>query len=150
MLGRRSFLKALGLAPAAVSSGATQASALGLKGAMGVLHAGSPVQASVETIGAVYAKATSGEQDARLAYEAWKAISGVAVPEHKRQEIEREARYVQALDPDLVANRSWSLAAKMRVQAERNIGRRMAEAEGDMLRRFKREVFQQQFGFDVW
>ncbi len=150
MLARRSFLRALGLAPAAIASSATQLGGAGIKGAMGVLHEWAPPEAHVDGTPAGLADPKNSTGSPEAAYRAWKTMTGMTVPPHKAEQIARQARYVTALDPDLVAMRSYSLVMKMRIQKERNIAKRLAEVEDEMENRFKEDLFSRTFGFHVW
>ena len=125
---RRSFLAALGMAPLAGAAAVKQeAASLGsMPTGLGAGAAGR--ESDWQTVSSVTAMGNGGWAE-RLAKVAG-YISKNGVPEWKRQELLRQIRVTQ-LDPDLVANRSFSLASKMRMQRDRIVAKeidRMVEA----------------------
>lgn len=122
MIGRRSLLRALGVAPLAARAAAEKAAASLAAVQMGVgeAHSGLPSAAPQSAGGyAVFKRSSILELALRT--------------QADRDEIESlyyRAAYVAALDPDLAGKRSWSLAAKITFQRQRNV-KRMMEQEMD-------------------
>jgi hypothetical protein len=72
------------------------------------------------------------------------------LPEYVIQRIKDNNQAVIGLDPDLVANKAFSLSTKVRMQRERNIQRSIEATLNQNNRSLLREEFMKKFGFDLW
>ena len=145
MIGRRKVLKLLGITPLAAKATAEKA-ALDLTTANGGYKAALAVGDN--------ARATYGVmQSHEDASERYRRMSGYMrlfgkLPDHVERYAREEAKYVAHLDFDLVAKRSWSLAAKIHEQRERNFRRKMGEfADAGWYER-SAKLFKETSGFD--
>lgn len=116
MLGRRSFLKALGIGAASAPMAAEQvkAAAMGVDGvALGSLDRG-----TAASVGGSASECVSVEGGARYrSFADFLADGG-------RKRIEEQARDMgNRIDPDIMGMVSWSLTTKCRKQWERNVKR---------------------------
>lgn len=130
MIGRRSFLRLLGVAPVAAPV-AAKAAAGELMAASSVTGIGvlpSMTAASADYFGSSPAETGDYEKNEMKAL---KAIIKGAWPVHVEDRIRRNAQDVRCLDPDLASNRSMSLSTKVRLQRERNYVRMKAECIDD-------------------
>jgi hypothetical protein len=128
---RRGFLGFLGGAAVAGPSMAKQAVASGLE-AMQVDGGQHPIagvgpwssgRSLVDNIG--YEELSPVDADHWL-QEELREFLGMSEEDKKRR---RSEQHVHALDPDLVANRSFSLTAKLAIQRDRDFSRSMANQE---------------------
>lgn len=144
MTDRRSFLRILGMAPAApfaVKAAADKAAAelIGIS----AVPTGTPP-------GAYLGGAIGNSPDNTGA---WKAkvlrfISGKKLPDWFEDEVRNRNRVVSYIDPDIACKRSWSLNVKIATQRERNIERAKLEAIEGPSRSLRSREFEEQFG--VW
>lgn len=141
MIARRKFMQALAAAPLAAKGAADQAiakaagigaSGLGAAGHFGGVPAGS---------------ASSGEPSA-VKVLSWLKTFGL--PEHVRERMKVETRYVAFLDPDLAAKRSWSMSVKIAAQRQRNFAHKMASAERRLVTQIKQEELAKLIGWKWW
>lgn len=145
MLARRSFLRALGLgAPAAIAAGSSVEAATGLRGGIGSLF-GYGVSGGVDDVAGVAMADSTGMAQRMAIY-----LASNALPSFVTDRIRENARDIQRLDPDLAANRSFSLSTKMRIQAEREVKRATRQAVSTAKRNVLRTAFQKMHGFELW
>lgn len=72
----------------------------------------------------------------------WDAVKEIGIPDWKREDLRDDARRSRTLDPDIAAMKSFSLAAKMRMQWDRNYQTLVDRAlEQTKLERVKRAFF---------
>ena len=102
MIGRRRFVRALGLLPAAAASPGEALRAVGIDRTMGSYVAAVATGGSDDT-----AAAQADEQAERAS--AWVLANGL--PPYVLDAVRRDRRVPHGLDPDLAAYRSFSLAA---------------------------------------
>ena len=123
MIGRRSFLRILGVAPVAAPAAVKAATSeiVASQSLTGISALPGMAAASVETWG------EGGSSGWDLEKKALSALVKGSWPAHVDERIRRDAREVRCLDPDLVANRSMSLSTKVRIQRGRNYVRMKAE-----------------------
>ncbi|MGY3393456.1 hypothetical protein ACVWW6_006047 [Bradyrhizobium sp. USDA 3311] len=76
-------------------------------------------------------------------------VRTVGLPRVVEQEFWERARSVTALDPDIAGKRSWSLAAKIHEQRQRNYRRLLDEIEARPVQLAKRSAFQKLLGFEL-
>ena len=146
MLARRSFLRALGIGPAIVAGAAEQAT--GLRGGIGSLF-GYGVSAGVQE-GFGRAPVSPISDEGAIARKMVGYLASNALPSFVTDRMREQAREVQRLDPDLAVNRSFSLATKMRIQAEREVIRATRLAATVAKRNVLRTAFYKMHGFELW
>lgn len=127
---RRGFLGFMGGAAVAGPSMAKQALETGLE-AMQVGGKGAHVTENGllggQTLGVgIGYEETSPMDEGHWAQRQLRELLGMSEEEKKQRRLEQDVR---ALDPDLVANRSFSLSAKLRIQRDRDFARSMANQE---------------------
>lgn len=133
---RRGFLGFLGGAAVAGPSMAKQAVASGLE-AMQVSGGPHPVAPpGAYSIGRSLGENIGYEEPSPMDADHWaqrqlREFLGMSDEDKKQRRLEQ---HVHALDPDLVANRSFSLSAKLRIQRDRDFARSMASQEIDLRR----------------
>lgn len=116
MLGRRSFLALLGMAPAAAKTvGAESMSAM--RDVTGV--SALPVETVMSPS---YPQGVGPDHSRGLRW-----LADGKIPAHVEARLKRESAYVGSLDPDLVTNRSMSWSTKIRIQRGRNYERAKIE-----------------------
>lgn len=142
MIGRRNFLKALGLGGAAAPLAAKAAVENEI---LSLTASASPLASGM--LGSTDMPQSIGDEyDTRLKMTNYTRLFGV--PKHVMQQLEEEARWVYALDFDIANKRSWSLAAKVHEQRQRNLQRKVERLQsGGYVAKAKRE-FTKKFGFD--
>lgn len=118
MIARRRFLRLLGLgtASAPLAAKSVEAEMMSLTSLRG--HGVSPLAPGVVGFGAPSSMDEDGvNPQLRMAdyLELWGKL-----PRHVERQVRENANYVQALDPDLAAKRSWSLSVKIADQRQRN------------------------------
>lgn len=145
MLARRSFLRALGIGPAAIAVGSAE-QATGLRGGVGSLF-GHGVSSGVYDIAGP--PGLTGDP-AGIAQKMATYLAGNALPSFVTDRIRENARDIHRLDPDLAVNRSFSLTTKMRIQAEREVVRATRTAMTVSKRNVLRAAFQKMHGFELW
>ncbi|MEJ0093299.1 MAG: hypothetical protein WDN46_17510 [Methylocella sp.] len=145
MMLRRSFLKFLGAAPAAISPLAADAArmaglnatALGgytpMIGLSNNSTVGMPVPNSHQT----------GEGLAK-----WLLVHGV--PDWVKENMRQRHRVPNALDADLASNRSFSLAAKILIQRERDYDRAVKDLFSKNKIDISRVAFEKSTGLQFW
>lgn len=140
---RRGFLGFLGGAVAAGPAMAKQAATVGME-AMSL--AGVNAAAAGSEIEASFAWATApGNPIAPISpldpkhwiQQELRELVGMTAEERERR---RRCTRVHGLDPDLAANRSFSLAAKVRLQRDRNFEREMTGQKEEMTRRLAQAI----------
>jgi len=117
-LSRRSFAKYLGLAPLAAKE-AGDAAISRLTG-VGVGAPSFQLNSGVEP-----APISSMADYAKSRIAASEYVNTVGLPDFVREAFRRDAQWVDRLDPDLAAKRSWSMSVKILTQRERNLQRRI-------------------------
>lgn len=143
-LGRRGFLRAIGLSPIAAKKLADKAiaDATGFNplGADGLNQYGSPgPPLQIDQI------AAAKRRSSLLSF--FRQFGGL--PDWEVERIRNETA-VYALDPDIAALRSFSMAVKIGMQRERNIARQVERARGQPAYEQMREEFQKRHGFWFW
>lgn len=107
---RRKFLRGIAAAPVAAKGAAeslaAKAAGLGVIGKDAV-HTNMSCEPEV-----------SGSNEAQKQLRDWILQNGL--PEWRKKELFRSSKYVTALDPDIASMRSFSLAGKVAMQANRN------------------------------
>lgn len=140
MLGRRKFLGVMAASPLAAKAAAAELAGVSALGA--------------ETLPGSMLGA-SGDLDSKLTAigvsESWaaKALNWIGkngIPEFRLRELEKMARVVTRLDPDLASN-CWSLSVKIQEQRVRNLERMKQEFLDRHNQGVDCELFHQQHGF---
>jgi len=72
------------------------------------------------------------------------------IPEWRMEDIEKEAKFVRALDPDLACNKSMSLAAKIYSQRDRQLARLIDEETSLRMRNRARDAWLKKAGMSWW
>lgn len=88
------------------------------------------------------------DSPSQAAANAFLSINGL--PEFVLERLRHDAKTVTRLDPDLAVNRSFSLATKMRLQAEREVKRAARATIERQGRALAGEVFKKIHGFEIW
>lgn len=142
MIARRSFFRATVAAPLAAKAAVDEAvgSAAGLNG--GTL--GAPLSFGYGNP----ANINGQSADPRPKILSW--LKRFGIPTHDRERIWEECRYVNMLDPDLAAKRSWSMGVKIATQRRRNYDRRLAGAMKQAGWNEARRLFTEKSGFEWW
>ena len=142
MIGRRAILKAIGIGPAAiVASAADHSGQIEKMMGAGVWKGLDDDYPTLPSGGA-----QEGVQSAKaLAYLATNQIPAFAM-----ERIRREAHHLHRMDADLIANRSYSLVAKRRLQIEREVERALAAVRESPARNVLRGEFAKKFGFELY
>lgn len=70
------------------------------------------------------------------------------VPAHVLERITEESKWVYSLDFDIANKRSWSLAAKVHEQRQRNLQRKLQQLRVGGARFMARSLFAKTFGFE--
>ena len=141
-VGRRGFLRALGLSPIAAKAASDRALAEAMKvdlsgvGQGGGVPAGSPGQVSA---------LSSGQRRSLVA----NFLRQFSLPDWEVERMRKDARYVYALDAD-IANKCWSMSVNILTQRERNFARAMGSAKEAGAYEAARDAFQQRHGFWFW
>lgn len=156
IIGRRGFLKALGLAPAAASVAAKELAAPRAYSAMlghGVTGLSTALKepSDMDAIGAGVNAAKNGPSMSTV--ERLTKIGDLlkaGVPPHIERKIRRHAEHLRRLDPDLIANRSFSLATKRRIQIEREVARALAEMIDENNSRLDQFLFKESNGLEFY
>lgn len=140
MIGRRSFIRVLGVIPAAAAAPAEALKMVGIRsaGLGSISHAVGIITGPDDPSG------TSTNDPNKAAN--WLLANGL--PSFVKEALRRDRRVPNGLDPNLVANRSFSLAAKVAIQRERDFERAcadtMAQQRTDMARRALGKVLGQE------
>jgi hypothetical protein len=118
MIGRRKFLKALGITPLAAKAAAEKEMAgLAIRGWNdGPLSVGATLMQNGPMGG--------GDPAARFASMA-SYVRMFGIPAHVERQCRENAKRVTHLDPDLVSKRSWSFSVKIQEQQRRNYERQV-------------------------
>lgn len=77
-------------------------------------------------------------------------LKAFGIPSPMKESIEKQARRVTALDPDLAANRSMSLSMKMHLQYKRNRKVLFARPESDAVGEIVKHELQEKTGLWWW
>ncbi len=141
MIGRRSFVRALGLLPAAAASPAETLKTAGIERTMG------SYVGAVVTSGSDDTAVTQTEAQAERA-SAWVLANGL--PQYVLDAVRRDRRVPHGLDPDLAAYRSFSLAAKVAIQRERDFQRACADTLARERTNMARRAMKALTGFSFW
>jgi hypothetical protein len=148
-LGRRGFLRALGLAPAAI---AVETAGIGL-GGRAVLGYSSIASAVWENTGGPMNSPTNCTEIGGISH-AQKLAAYLAthdLPQYLVDRMRAQSRQsINRFDPDLAANRSFSLSTKMRVQADRDFDRAVLSTREVANRNVLSELFSKATGFGLW
>jgi len=152
-LGRRGFLRVLGLAPIAGKAAADKLIAEHAGLAHGALDGlggqnNGISSACVEAPSGAYpyAQLTAGEKAKRL----FGLLKKAGLPSWEHEKIIRENRNVYTLDPDLAALRSFSMNVKIVTQRQRNIEREIARLRFQSTYQAHVEKFRRQHGYWLW
>lgn len=137
-LGRRSFLKAFGALPLAPAAAKEALASTGMSG----LGIGS----TLAEIGAVQQAATIADDGSKVAN--WILANGV--PDFVLEAMRRDMQAPNGLDPDLAANRSFSLVTKVRLQQERDVQRRCRLFANRQRTNLARAAFRKATGLEFW
>ncbi len=142
-LGRRGFLRVLGMSPIAgkVAADKAIADAAGFNplGSSGPQHYASPGHPQpIDPVVAAKRRSLLSS-----------FFRNFSLPDWEVDQIRREIA-VYALDPDIAALCSFSMAVKIGMQRERNIARRIEAARGHSAYEEMREQFQKRHGFWFW
>jgi hypothetical protein len=143
MNSRRNILALIGLAPAAAAAGLKEAAAragVSVTGIGGML----PRPSGLTEIGPEPANGPFNRSALRAVYRMF------GLPAWEKERIRREARYVEHLDPDLASARSFSLSARVRMQADRNYARRLSAVGPALDEADASELFVKQHGDRMW
>jgi hypothetical protein len=147
MIGRRGFLRAIGVAPAAVLAEQTA----GLQGGVRSIFGWAPIAGAIqENLGEELPPTNSPPVGESVWTKAARFFAGNAIPPHIIERYRDNARNVTRLDPDLAANRSFSLSTKLRIQQEREIEREIERTKRVAKRNRIQEEFYDKHGFSVW
>lgn len=142
MATRRSFLKALGMGSAAAplaAKAAFEKETLALSAGTQQLAAG-----ALSSLGAPQ----SINDEANVRIKMAKHIRLFGLPKHVLQQIEQEAKWVSSLDFDIANKRSWSLAAKVHEQRQRNLKRKLELLRNGGVVAEAKRMFRKTFGFE--
>lgn len=117
MLARRKFLKIMGVSTAAAPLAAKEVfeAENSRLTAMGSRLGGQMLAGSAPTGGPA-----SDDPGGYTAQRAWLQLNGGKLPEHIEKMARNSAKNVAFLDHDIAAKRSWSMAAKIHEQRQRN------------------------------
>lgn len=149
MSTRRSFLKLLGIAPAAAVSQSTPASLAGIGGMLGgggyppSVEAVRPVEEGFEALQDI-----AEEKAHKMFFTALKGEG--ALPNYVMDTILIDNREVHNLEPDLAVNRSFSLSAKVHIQRQRNVQKSIESLVNGGDRKLRRRAFRKLHGFDIY
>lgn len=152
MIGRRNFLKVMGIgtaaAPIAAKAAAEQeiAKLTTLAGHGGAALAGSQVESPEFSVSA------SGHSylDNFIKMKAYIQTTG-GVPPHVERKAREDASYVSHLDPDIACKRSWSLNIKIQEQRKRNYERQIETWTDPSFHKEAQRRFEQLTGFRwIW
>ena len=72
------------------------------------------------------------------------------IPAFAKDAIRREQRTPRGLDPDLAVNRSFSLAAKLQLQRDRDLERTIENTMAQQKTALSRYALNSTLGFDLW
>jgi hypothetical protein len=122
MIGRRSVLKLLGLAPAAAPLAAKAAADAEIAKLTGI-NVGASAGFYPTHPGPGGSLGFDEYNKLKIAAAGYSEVGGI--PEFVREQLWRNAQYVSYLDPDLASKRSWSMAVKIQTQRERNFQRQL-------------------------
>jgi hypothetical protein len=153
VIGRRGFLKALGLAPAVGASAAQRL--VGVGEGLSAVFGGQALSAGVsEYTGFPSSLKATGDNsggayiDPDLIAKAYLAVN--PVPDFVVERMRQEMRGIYRLDPDLAVNRSFSMSAKVMIQREREIDRAIENTKRINSRNLAKKAFTKLHGFDMW
>jgi len=142
-VGRRGFLRVLGLAPIAGKAVADKAIAdatgFNALGSVGLQRYGNPDAPSPLNV------ADAAKRRSSLL----NFFSRFRLPQWEIDQIRRDTA-VYALDPDIAALRSFSMSVKICMQRERNVARRIEQLERQPAYEELRLKFQERHGFWFW
>lgn len=146
MIGRRALLRFLPVTPLAAKVAADKAvgelSGMMVSGAEGLGAAGVPVGQPGNA-----SEVAPDIRRSRIA-DFWKRFGGL--PDWEVERIQRDARHVYCLDPDIAALRSFSMNAKICMQRERNVQREIERVQGQTAYEELRDNFRKKHGFWFW
>ena len=77
-----------------------------------------------------------------------KYVRLMGFPDFMERELREQSRYVYALDPDIAVKKSWSMAAKIQTQRQRNFERLKQGIHSDARRFETRSTFKKVTGWD--
>lgn len=153
MIGRRGFLKALGLAPVAGASVAQRM--IGVGEGLSAVFGGQALSAGVSEytgfpgpIGQTGDASGGTYVDPDLLAKAYLALN--PVPDFVIDRMRHEMRGIYRLDPDLAVNRSFSMSTKVMIQREREIDRAIEQTKRINSRNLAKKAFSKLHGFDMW
>lgn len=147
MLARRKFLKIMGVSTAAAPLAAKEA--LETKATefttFGNRHTGNMITGGTDA-----PLASGGPSDMTGAYLkqiAWSTARGGRLPSFVEDEVRRMSKFVTYLDHDIASKRSWSLAAKVHEQRQRNYKREIERVRNPGGMDIAQEAFEKVAGF---
>jgi len=151
-VGRRGFLRVLGLAPiagkAAVDqivadqAGLAHGALNGLGAQNGSISAGPPLPRVDDDP----LPLSAGDKASRI----FGLLKKAGLPSWERERIARENKHVYSLDPDLAALRSFSMNVKIATQRQRNIERELDRLRYQSTYQAHVEKFRRRHGFWLW
>ena len=145
MIGRRSLLRLIGAAPLAAASAPTSAAEMagltrlaGLGTFVSTVTGGDPAPSSTDQEGdSAHTKAA-------------RYLLATGIPDFIKDEMRRRHRTPSGLDPDLAANRSFSLAAKVMLQRDRDFVRACETTMAQQRTSLARTALSKTLGFELW
>ena len=91
---------------------------------------------------------TSGDDYTKAILKAGDYINAIGVPDWVRDHYRRNGSYIQALDPDIAALRSFSMSVKIMMQRERNLERNIEYMKHQATKARKASAFKALTGWD--
>lgn len=140
-VGRRGFLRALGLSPIAVRQVADKALADAAKIDVSGLSSGGGARPS-NSVGAPISHAHRHSLMTKF-------LKQFGLPDWEVDRMRRDTRNVWALDHD-IANKCWSMSVKIATQRERNFARAMDSVKEAGAYDAARDAFRERHGFWFW
>lgn len=145
MIGRRKVLKLLGITPLAAKATAEKAAM-----SLTTLNGGNPPPIALGFNNRAGYPMSVNAEDSAKRYDRMAGYIRVfgKVPAHVERSAWEEAKYVTYLDPDLATMKSWSLAAKVHEQRQRNYKRKLEEYRDAGWYDRGAKLFKDTMGFD--
>lgn len=141
MIGRRRFLKLMGVTSAAAPMAAKAAAEKEAMTLAGIGVGDSPISGDPNGMPGI------GWHDEANYVRAASHIQMFGLPEHVVEATRERARYVSWLDPDIACKRSWSLSVKVMTQRERNYERLVGTYRSFGWQKQAQDAFQKVSGF---
>lgn len=144
MIARRKFLKIMGVSTAAAPLAAKQAAENEISQLTQMAaRSSSQVLAGQAGIGGP----CSDSHTDYLKQKAWSMMRGGQLPEHIEEMVRSDSKNVSFLDHDIAAKRSWSLAAKIHEQRQRNYANKVEHMREPNKFEFAQAAFEKITGF---